>query len=431
MHRMTSIFVSVLAVFALALSLPSYSQPQMLDRVVVIVDKSVITQSELDSRIANITQRAAQAGMRLPPRDVLQKQVLDQLISETLQLNMAKRYGIEISDADLNGAIQNIKASRGWDEETFAREVRAEAANMHEFRENLRREITLQQVSQGVVRGRIRISEQEISNFLKSADAQFWISPDYRLGHILIPLPPAPSKEQTDAAEKRADAIYKQLVNGANFGEMAIAESSGPSALKGGDLGFRKSADLPTLFAEIAPTLEVGDVSKPARSQAGFHILKLMDKRGETKQVVSQAKVRHILLKPSAILPSDKARAKLEQIREQIVKGEADFAELAKDNSEDIGSKMSGGDLGWAEPDTFVGEFAQTIRDTKIGEISEPFQTQFGWHILEVLDRRQEDLTEEAIRAKARQVLTSRRFEDETQVWLQEMRDDAFIEVKI
>lgn len=421
----------MLALTTLAVSQRGFAQPQMLDRVVVVVDKSVITQSELDQRLESIAERAAQANMRLPPRDILQKQVLDQLISETLQLNMAKRYGIEISDADMNAAVENIKASRGWDDETFAREIRSEAATMNEFRENLRREITLQQVSQGVVRGRIRISEQEISNFLKSADAQFWISPDYRLGHILIPLPPSPSKAQTNEAEKRAQAIFKKLQKGANFAEMAIAESSGPSALSGGDLGYRKSGDLPTLFAEIAPTLEIGDVAPPARSQAGFHILKLLDKRGETKQVVAQAKVRHILLKPSAILPSDKARQKLVSFREQIVSGEADFADLAKDYSEDIGSKMSGGDLGWSDPNNFVPEFAQMIDKTPIGDISEPFESQYGWHILQVMDRRQEDLTAEAIRMKARQLLTSRRFEDETQVWLQEMRDDAFIEVKI
>lgn len=422
---------TLLALVALFSISPSYGQPQMLDRVVVVVDKSVITQTELDERTENIALRASQANMRLPPRDVLQKQVLEQLISETLQLNMAERYGIEISDADLNGAVENIKAQRGWDQETFEREIRNEAATMNEFRENLRREMILQRVSQGVVRGRIRIAEQEITNFLKSADAQFWISPDYRLGHILIPLPPSPTTEQVAAAEKRANRIFKQLKNGANFAEMAIAESSGPSALQGGDLGYRKSGDLPTLFADIAPTLEIGEVAPPARSQAGFHILKLHDKRGETKQIVAQSKVRHILLKPSAILPSEKARQKLLEYREQIMSGKADFAELAKDHSEDIGSKMSGGDLGWTDPANFVPEFADVINKSEIGVISEPFETQFGWHILEVLDRRQEDLTEDAIRMKARQLLTSRRFEDETQVWLQEMRDEAFIEIKI
>ncbi len=403
----------------------------MLDRIVVIVDKSVITQSELDVRVAEVTVRAQQASMRLPPRDVLQSQILDQLISETLQLNMAGRYGVEVSDEDINGAIENIKAGQGLNDQQLAEGLAQDGTTLGEFRAKIRRDMKINNVSQGVVRNRIRISEQEISNFLKSADAQFWISPDYHLGHILVSLPAAPNKTQTLAAEERVERIYQQLKNGANFEEMAIAESSGPSALKGGDLGFRKSTDLPTLFAEIVPKLQVGEVSKPARSQAGFHILKLHGKKGETKQVIAQAKVRHILVKPSAILSEEKALEKINGLREQIVSGEGEFGDLAKDHSEDIGSKMQGGDMGWTDPKQFVPEFAKKVKDAQIGEVSEAFLTQFGWHILEVQERRQEDFTKEAIRMKARQVLTSRRFEDETQVWLQEMRDEAFIEIKI
>lgn len=407
------------------------AEPEILDRIVVVVDKSVITQSELDNRLQAISLRAQAAGMRLPSRDVLQKQVLDQLISETLQLNMADRYGVETLDSDINAAIADILQKQKLTEAQLKAELAREGLTYAEFRANIGRDMKISNISQGVVRGRIRISEQEISNFLKSADAQFWVSPDYRLGHILVALPPSPNKEQTAEAERKAERIYKQLQNGAKFEELAIAESSGPSALKGGDLGFRKTADLPTLFAEIAPTLEVGDVSPPARSQAGFHILKLHDKRGETKQIVSQVKVRHILIESSAIMPEQKVIAKLNGLRKQIVSGEAEFGDLAKDNSNDIGSKLQGGEMDWTSPDVFVPEFSNVIRSSDIGEVSEPFKSPFGYHILEVLGRRQEDLTKEAIRGKARQVLTSRRLEDEMQVWLQEMRDDAFIEHKI
>jgi len=409
----------------------SWAVPEMLDRVVVIVDKSVITQSQLNSRLQQIAARAQEAGMRLPPEDVLESQVLDQLISETLQLNMAKRYGIEITDAEVIQTIENIKQERGWTDEQLTAEISRDGGSVEELRDRIRRDMMIQNVTAGVVRGRIMISEQEISNFLNSAEAQFWISPDYRLGHILIPLPPSPTSDQVGAAQAKAMNIYEQLQDGANFEELAIANSSGPAALSGGDLGYRKSGDLPTLFAEIAPTLEIGDVAPPARSQAGFHILKLKDKRGETKQVVSQVKVRHILIKPNAILNDEKAYEKLENLRQQAINGEEDFATLARQYSDDIASKLQGGEMDWTSPDTFVPEFANTIQRSKIGEISKPFKTQFGWHILEVLERRQEDFTEEAIRAKARQMLTSRRFEDETQVWLQEMRDDAFIEIKI
>ncbi len=417
---------------SLLLSSPlAVAVPEMLDRVVVVVDKSIISQSDLNQRMEEIATRAQQANMRLPPEDVLKSQILEQLISERLQLNMAARYGIEISDAEINNTIAGIQQSRGWTDEQFAYEMAKEGSTLNEFKQRIRKELLIRNISQGVVQNRIRISEQEISNFLKSADAQFWISPDYRLGHILIALPPSPSADELAAAERKAQKLYEELEQGANFEELAIANSSGPSALKGGDLGYRKSGDLPTLFAEIAPMLEIGQVAPPTRSQAGYHILKLNDKKGETKQIVSQVRVRHILIKPSAILNDDKAKAKLAELREQIISGDGEFGDLAKDHSEDIGSKLQGGEMDWTVPDTFVPEFADTIRSAKIGEISEPFKTQFGWHILEVLERRQEDLTKEAIRAKARQMLTSRRFEDETQVWLQEMRDDAFIDIKI
>jgi len=406
------------------------AEPEILDRIVVVVDKAVITQSELDARMETIKMRAIAANMRLPAEDVLQKQVLDQLISETLQLNMASRYGIEVSDNDVNMAVEDILKKQKLNEAQLEQELAKEGMSLNEFRQSIRRDMKIGNVSQGIVRGRIRISEQEISNFLNSADAQFWVSPDYRLGHILIALPPAPEKEQVAAAEAKAQRIFEKLKAGANFEEMAIAESSGPAALKGGDLGYRKTAALPTLFAEIAPKLSIGEVAAPARSQAGFHILKLKDKRGETKQIVSQFKVRHILIEQTALMTDPKILKKLNELRQQIQDG-ADFAKLAKEYSDDMGSKLQGGELGWNTTDTYVPEFAKAIHEAKLGEVTAPFKSPFGYHILEVTDRRLEDLTEEAIRAKARQVLTSRRMEDELQVWLQEMRDDAFIEFKI
>jgi len=266
---------------------------------------------------------------------------------------------------------------------------------------------------------------------LRSAAAQFWISPDYRLGHILISLPQSPSPEQIKEAEEKSEEIYQKLQKGASFEELAIAESSGSAALKGGDLGFRKSAELPTLFAEIAPTLEKGQVAEPARSQAGFHILKLIDRRGDTKQIVAQVKARHILMKTSAVLTDAKAQAKLVQIRQDLIAGKVKFEDMAKEYSEDIGSKLSGGDLGWSEPGIYVAQFGKVVRELPVNQLSEPFKSQFGWHLVEVTGRRDEDMTKEAIRMKARELLTSRRLEDETQVWLQEMRDDAFIEIKI
>lgn len=422
--------VTLSAIALIGVSRLTTAEVVPLDRVVAVVDNRAITQTELDNRVNEIQARSQAAGMRLPPEDVLNKQIIDQLISETLQLEMAARYGVQVSDREVNTAIGNILQNNQLTEQQFAQQLASEGVSINEFRAGIRRQLTMRNITEGIVSRRIRISEQEVDNFLKSADAQFWVSPDYHLGHILIGLPSSPSSEAIMEAEEKANALYEKLAAGANFAEVAIAESNGPSALQGGDLGWRKSAELPTLFAEMLPSLEPGTVAKPARSQAGFHIIKLYETRGGQKQIVNQTKARHILIKTSEILNDEQAEAKLKKIRQEILDG-ADFAEKAKEHSEDIGSRMSGGDLGWAMAGTFVPAFENTMAETAVGEISQPFKSRFGWHIMKVEDRREEDMTQEALRQKARNMIMSRRFEDETQIWLQELRDEAFIDIKI
>lgn len=421
---------SLLLAAGCALSLSLHAAPQLIDKVVAVVDKSVIMQSEVDERLMQVAQNARANKMALPDMKVLEQQVVDHLISEHLQLQMAKRVGITISDEQVNQAIEQIRTSNRLTPEEFTRQLEIDGLTLQSLREKVRRDITLQHIQQGVVQQRIHISPLEIDNFLKSADAQFWISPEYHLGHILISLSQAASPEEVEAARLKSEELVKRIREGANFAEVAIAESKGPTALNGGDLGWRKTSDLPSLFADLLPKLEVGQVSEPARSPAGFHILKVYDRRGGEQQKELQSKARHILVKPSAILSDEDAKAKLLQLRERILKGE-DFAALAKENSEDIGSMLAGGDLGWSRPGMFVPEFEQTMAKMAVGEISAPFRSQFGWHILQVQERREEDITDELLRDKAARILTSRRFEDELQIWLREMRDDAFVEVKI
>lgn len=406
------------------------AEPHPLDKVIAVVDKSVIMQSELEERLLQVAQNARANNLALPEPDVLRKQVIDHLISEHLQLQMARRVGFRISDEQVNQTIDQIRRSNQLTPEQFMEQLRADGLTLETLREKLRRDMTIQQIQQGMVQQRIHISPLEIDNFLKSADAKFWISPEYHLGHILISLPQTASGEDVDAARERAEGLVKKIRSGANFAEVAIAESDGPTALNGGDLGWRKTSDLPSLFADLLPALQPGQVSEPARSPAGFHILMVYDKRGGEQQTELQSKVRHILVKPSAILSDEEAKAKLEKLRQRILKGE-DFAALAKEHSEDIGSMLAGGDLGWSKPGMFVKEFEQTITQMDVGEISPPFRSQFGWHILQVQERRQEDITDELLRDKAARILTSRRFEDELQIWLREMRDDAFVEIKI
>lgn len=421
---------SIIASILLLSATSGHAEIEQLDEVVAVVDRNVVFQSEIDERIAQVANNARANNIDLPDLDTLEQQVLDHLISEKLQLQMAARVGMQISDAQINQTIEQIRQSNQLTPEQFEMQLQRDGLDMNALREKLRQDLTLQQIQQGIVQQRIHISPLEIDNFLKSADAQFWISPEYHLGHILISVPQAASAEEVEQLRAKTDALAAQISTGTPFAQVAIAESKGPAALSGGDLGWRKTTDLPSLFAEVVPELEVGQVSTPIRSPAGFHLLKLYEKRGGEQQTETQARVRHILLKPSAILSNEEAEAKLRKIRQQVLDGE-DFAALAKEHSEDIGSMLSGGDLGWSKPGMFVPAFEQVLAQIEAGEVSEPFRSQFGWHILQVQERRQEDITDDLLQQKAARVLTDRRFEDELSVWLRELRDDAYVEIKL
>ena len=427
-HRITA---PLLLAGSLFVSLPATAAIEMLDRIVAIVDDSAVTQTELDERVSEIIQRAQSSGVSLPPQSVIQEQTLNLLINEKLQLNAAKRFGVNPTDREVADAIDRILKSQKITEETFKKGLQQSGLSYDRYRKSIKKQLTMQQVSRGVVGSRIKISEQDVDSFLKSADAKSWSSVEYNIGHIFIPVPQSADFEASQAAEKSTNELYQTLLDGKNFEATAIANSKGPNALKGGDLGWRKSSALPTAFAKVVPDLLEGQIAEPIRSQAGYHILKLKAKRGEDKQVIMQTNVSHILLTPNEILSSVEAEEKLKQIRLDVINGKAEFADMAKEHTEDIGTKLSGGNMGWSSPGMFVPEFEQKMEQTAIGSISQPFQTQFGWHILRVEDRRQEDVTEEVLRNRARGVLRNRRVEDELQLWVQEMRDNAFIDIKI
>lgn len=424
-HILTTLTFGILA----STLISAQAQIQMLDRIVAVVDDTTITQSEVDSRTNDVFNRIRAAGAPVPATSAVRDQVLDQLVTETLQLNIAAQYGVRATDEEVLQAIGSIMKEQGLNEEQLVRSLEADGVSPSEFRENLRRQLTLRSITEGLVGQRIRISEQEIDTFLQSADAKFWISPEYRLQHILIPVQGS-STSASEEAEKKANEIYQQLVDGANFTATAIAESKGPAALNGGDLGLRKSSELPSLFANVAPTLEINEIAKPFNSRAGFHIVKLVEKRGETKEIINQSMVSHILIKTNEIMNEQQALEKITDLRQQLIDG-ADFAELAKEHSDDIGSKRKGGSLGWSMPGVFVPAFEKAMNEATLGEITEPVKSQFGWHIILVSERRDEDFSEELVRQKARNFLVGRRFQDEVQLWLQGIRDSAYIELKI
>jgi peptidyl-prolyl cis-trans isomerase SurA len=414
---------------ALSISLSISAQVTMLDRVVAIVDDDIVLNSELQQRMMTINEQIAQSGTQAPPQEIILQQVLERLISERLQLNMGYNAGIRITDEELNAAITRVAQSNGLTITQYITDIQSRGGTIAVVREEIRNEMVIRRVQQGKVMRRIRISEQELDNFLTSEEGRFLISPDVNIGQILLSVPTGSSKNDTDGILARAQKLQTDTANGTDFRQLAIANSADQSALQGGDLGWRKMAQLPGVFIDAVEQLELGQVSDPIRSDAGYHLLKLYERRGGGKQLIEQHFARHILLKPNQIRDEQATIAELNGLREQVLAGE-EFAKLSKQLSEDPGSALKGGELGWSTPGMFVPEFEETMNSIALNEISAPFASQFGWHILQVTERRDQDFSSEILRNRAQNMLRERKYEEELQVWLQEIRDEAFIEIK-
>jgi len=396
-----------------------------LDRIVAIVDDDVVMESELVYTARGVIRNLRANKTPLPPQDILQSQILEKLIVDQLQLKRAERIGIQPSDQQVNATIAQIQQRQQLNDAQFQQKLQQDGMSLPALQNQIRREMTIKQVQRGNVNRRIHVTEQEITNFLESTEGKFWNSPDYHLGHILIPM-----KLGEKQAEEKAHDIFQQLTQGADFRQLATANSSGQFALQGGDLGWRKNSQLPGLFAQQLTELKLGTTTKPFKSGAGFHLLKLYAQRGGGEKLIEQTNSSHILLETSAIMTDKEAVIKLNKIRERLLNG-ADFAAEAKQHSEDIGSMLKGGNMGWSNPGMFVPAFEKTMAETAIGDISKPFHTQFGWHILKVNDRRQEDMSEDMIRNQAHHLLHNRRYQEELQSWLQEIRASAYVEIKL
>lgn len=401
-----------------------------LDRVVAIVDKDVVLESELNDRKVSILERLKGQYQQLPSEDVLNKQILEQLIIERIELGMAERYEIKVDEAEIDQAIGRVLQKNQITLAQLEADLKTQGLTLDGLRKQMRNELTISHLQQGVVNSRIKVTDQDINNFLASSDGKFATSPDFHIGHILIALSSSADADAIASAEKQANDIYQKLQSGSDFSQMAISYSNDQAALQGGDIGWRKLAQLPELFGNQMASLGIGQVSKPFRSGAGFHILKNIEQRGGGEQLVEQTHARHILIKTSEIMDDAQARTKLLGLKARIEKGE-DFGKLARENSEDTGSMLSGGDLGWSTPGMFVPEFEAAMGNTSIGGITRPFKSQFGWHILQVIERRKEDMSDKMKRNQAANVLRSRRFEEEFQLWLTQIREEAYVEVKL
>ncbi len=401
-----------------------------LDRVVAIVDKDVVLESELNDRKQSVLDRLRGQYQQLPPDEVLNKQILEQLIVERIELGLAERYEIKVDEAEIDQAVGRVLQKNQITLAQLEADLQRQGLNLAGLRKQMRNELTISHLQQGVVNSRIKITEQDINNFLASSDGKYATSPDFHIGHILIAVSSSADADAVAEAEKKANEIYQKLQSGSDFSQMAISFSNDQAALQGGDIGWRKLAQLPELFGNQMANLAVGQVSKPFRSGAGFHILKNIEQRGGGAQLIEQTHARHILLKTSEIMDDAQARQKLLDLRTRIEKGE-DFAKLARENSEDTGSMLSGGDLGWSTPGMFVPEFEEAMANTSPGNISRPFKSQFGWHILQVIERRKEDMSDKVKRNQAANVLRSRRFDEEFQLWLTQIREEAYVEIKL
>ncbi len=402
-----------------------------LDYVVAVVDDDVVLASELISRLESVRKQMQAANVTPPPNEVLFSQLLERLIMENIQLQMGERAGVRIDDESLTNALEGIAAQNNMGLSEFTNALAADGIDYREFREDVRREMIIARVQRARVNSRIYISDEEIDAFLASPLGRLTLSDEYRVGHILIAVADDAEPAAAAAAEAKANDLYQQLKEGADFRALAIANSADSRALEGGDLGWRKAGELPTLFADRVFELEVGETAPPIRSGSGFHIVQLMEKRGVgTAEMVEQFDVSHILVKPSEIRTEQETEMLIRDLHRRILAGER-LDDLARRYSEDPGSALAGGELGWSEPDKFVPEFAAVVRATPVGELSEPFRSSFGWHVLTVKGVREQDMTVEARRNLAVRVLHSRRFEEELQEWLREIRDEAFVEIRM
>jgi len=401
-----------------------------LDKIIVVVNDNIVTQIELNDRIHLISQQIKQRGSRLPPIDTLRKQVLERLILEKLQLEMAKKTGIRINDEMVNRVVANIASENHLSLDQFRKVIQKDGYKFSDFRENIRREVTISRLRKMRVENTINISEQEIDNFLNQSAKENSSDEEYHLRHILIATPEAATPKQIDAARAKAQKVVDDIKKGADFSQKAIAFSNDELALKGGDLGWRKAAQLPTIFTSLVSKMKKNDVEGPLRSASGFHIIKLEGKRSNTqKHIINQTMARHILIRPTEVLSREDARLKLNRILQRIKNGK-DFASMARASSDDKAAAAEGGSLGWVSPGTMVPAFEEEMNKLKPGEISKPFLTQFGWHIVQVLSRRKYDNTKEFQRSQAIKLIRKRKTEEAVQDWLRRLRSEAYVDYR-
>jgi peptidyl-prolyl cis-trans isomerase SurA len=401
---------------------------EVLDRMIANVEGEAILESELQREIMTIVQRIQASNTAMPPDYVLKKQVLEKMIIEKLQRQLAEKAGINLSEEMLNNSATDIAQRNNMSLEQFKQELQKQSMSYQSFQDNMRNEIIINQLRGKEIGERIKVTDREIEHFIETEDKGGVGMGQYHLGHILIAVKESASSAVIQKAKIKADELVKELRSGQDFTKTAMSNSDDDNALKGGDLGWRGKADVPTLFADAVSAMKAGDVSDPIRSPSGFHIVKMLEMKGVGAHTITKSKVRHILIKTNELIDDAEAQKRLLALKQRIADGD-DFATLARAHSDDKGSALKGGSLDWVGPDDLVKPFQEAMEKLAINEVSEPVQTQFGWHLIQVLERENKDDTSDFKKNEIRDVIRKRKIEEETELWLRRLRDESSVEI--
>jgi peptidyl-prolyl cis-trans isomerase SurA len=423
--------IAIFFLFTFNILISNYSVfAETLGKIAAVVEDDVILEQELNQEVATISQRIQASKTQMPPEYVLRKQVLEKLIIDKLQRQLAEKAGINVTEEMLNNSASDIAQRNNMSLQQFREELQRQGISYKSFLDNMRNEIIINQLRGREIGGRIKVTDREVDHYMET---QGQISNDaavqYHLGHILIAIKEAASASEIKKAQNKADKLVNNLRAGQDFTQAAISESEDDNALKGGDLGWRTINDIPTLFTDNVNKMKLNDVSDPIRSPSGFHIIKMLDIKGlSNDHMITKTKVRHILVKTNELIDDDEAKKRLLALKARIIDGD-DFASLARAHSDDKGSAIKGGSLDWVGPDDLVKPFEEAMGKLEINQISEPVQTQFGWHLIQVLDRKNKDDSLEHKRNNVRDAIRKRKIEEETELWMRRLRDEAYVEI--
>jgi len=418
------------ALFLTILLSSSVANAELLDRIVAVVEDDVILDRELTFETQSIVKKLEASKVMIPPAFILRKQVLERLVVAKLQRQLAERSGIRVSDEMLRSSVADIARRNGLSVDEFRTELESQGIGFQSFEENIRNEIIVNQLRAREVGSRIKVTDREVSHYLETQGEVSKEQVQYHLGHILIAIPEAASSAIIIKAKEKAEKIIADLKAGADFKQTAVAVSDGGNALKGGDLGWRGTGEIPTLFVDAVIKMNQGDVAELIRSPSGFHIIKMLELKGVSKHIVTKTRARHILIKTNELIDDDEAKKRLQSLKERIVDGD-DFASLARSNSDDKGSAINGGDLSWVGPGDLVPPFEAAMNKLDINGISDPVQTQFGWHMIQVQEREDRDNSVEHKKNRVREEIRKRKIEEETELWLRRLRDEAFVDINL